>query len=235
MNYESILQKCYLGRLSKLDPNAEIDSFFNEIPIAKKSPPRYNQISPNNETVKLKAEEPFSPPKSPAEFKEPVQLPRFDWIQKTDYITIIFYTKAFSNPQVEITKPSLENVLSVLLSYEHQTYANEIKFSKAIQWPCHTKINYETGKVEIVFKKVDGQIWENYGVLMQRSEDAKIADVRHKYSVVSKVPVNYNTCLIELQRADGTKFTIPIGKHIRVFAKVKGKFYFIICSNVFGL
>lgn len=146
-----------------------------------------------------------------------------------DYITIIFYTKPFSNPQVEITKPDHANVLNVHLSYEHQTFINEIKFNKSIEWPSHTKINYETGKIEVIFKKVDGQIWDNYGVLKQRNEDYKFSDVKYKYNVIKKLQVNHNTCLLELQRIDGNKLTIPIGKHVRVFAKIKGN---LICKLI---
>lgn len=148
-----------------------------------------------------------------------------------DYITIIFYTKSFSNPQVEITPPDQENVLYVYLSYEHQTFVNEIKFNKTIQWPCHTKINYEIGKIEIIFKKHDGQIWENYGVLKQKSEEFNNTDIRYKYNILNKLQISHNTYLLELQRTDGYKLTIPIGKHIRVFAKIKGKF--VNSSDVF--
>lgn len=241
VNYESILQKCYLGRLSKLDPSDEIDTlFFNQVPNKttdlpqriKLTSPKKNVVvtsansnAPDEDVNNLnKATTPLTTTPN-KEFKEPVQLPRFDWIQKMDYITIIFYTKSFCNPQVEITRPDTENVLNVYLTYEHQTFTNEIKFNKNIEWPCHTKINYETGKIEIVFKKIDGQIWDNYGVLKQRNDDYKISESTYKYNVINKSQVNHNTCLLELQRADGNKVTVPLGKHVRVSAKIKGKLY----------
>lgn len=237
VNYESILQKCYLGRLSKLDPNEEIDSYFNQVPKKTIELPHNNKVSPATTTTTT-ITKPTAASKEWSkngddrketttevkEFKEPpVQLPRFDWIQKTDYITIIFYTKPLSNPQVEITKPDHEYNLNINITYDHQTYINQIKINKRIEWPCHTKINYETGKIEIIFKKADGQIWDSYGTLKQYDEDYKFTDNKFKYTIVNKMQVNHNTCLLEMERLDGNKLTIPIGKHVRVFAKIKGK------------
>lgn len=154
-----------------------------------------------------------------------VPLPRFDWIQKTDYITVIFYTKAFSNPLVEIRPPSVDNLLSIFMEYDYQVFMNEIKFLKPIQWPCQVKINYETGKVEVQFKKSESKIWENYGVLKQKSADASLVarESKYKYIVLNKIEVNYNTSLLELQRIEETKLTVPIGRHIRVFGNIQGE------------
>lgn len=140
-----------------------------------------------------------------------------------DSINIIFYTKAFCNPQVEITPLNSDNTLEVILTYDRLVYTNEITFSRGIHWPCQLKVNYETGKVEVIFKKLESKIWENYGVLKQKSQELRPKEFKFKYTVVSKAQVNHNTCLLELQRTDGTKLTVPLGKHVRIFGRVKGE------------
>lgn len=161
-------------------------------------------------------------------------LPRFDWIQKTDYITIIFYTKLFSNPHVEIKKPNVDNVLSINLEYDNQIFTNDIQFNKAIEWPCQVKISYETGKIEIQFRKVVGGIWENYGTLKQSNEEAlaNSAEIKYKYTVMNKIEVNYNTSLLELQRCDETRIVVPIGRHVQLFNNVQGKIFILLLNFI---
>lgn len=83
---------------------------------------------------------------------EPTALPRFDWIQKLDFITIIFYTKAFSNPLVEINSPFNDQTVLICLIYDGFVFKNELVFHEKILWPCDVNVTIETGKVEFVFK-----------------------------------------------------------------------------------
>ncbi|KRT82967.1 hypothetical protein AMK59_3232, partial [Oryctes borbonicus] len=228
VNYDQILNKCLIGRLVLHDSDLTAEDLFvsnkpktptNE---ALKSPTKDSPTiqSNNNQVIK---EEPEKTEEHLENSVSQLPLPRFDWIQKMDSITTIFYTKALSNPQVEINPPNQENVINIFLQYEGKHFVNELKFSKSIQWPCQTKINYETGKIELVFKKVESQIWENYGTLKQRHEEQLVMDFKLKYSVINKVQVNQNIFLLELERVDSSKLTVPVGKHVRVFGKVKGE------------
>lgn len=184
-----------------------------------------NLKSPDKENSKIKFVLPPSTPQNensnsqPEEDKAPS---RFDWIQKTDSITIIFYTKAFRNPQVEVTPITSENNLEINLTYENKTFCNKITFLKSIQWPCNIRTNYETGKIEVVFKKLESKIWENFGELSQMLKEVGIAD-KIKYVMLNKQQISHNTYLMEFKRIDGIKATVPIGKHVRVFGKIKGE------------
>lgn len=110
-------------------------------------------------------------------------------------------------------------------------YTNHLHFTNNIHWPCKVTINYETGKVEINLRKIVSKLWDNYGVLKQTCNSVSIAsDTKVKYIVVNKVEVNHNTCLLALQRSDGVKQTIPLGKHVRVYGEWNGK-SIIINSN----
>lgn len=84
--------------------------------------------------------------------EQPPALPRFDWIQKLDYITVIFYTKAFSNPLVEVNHLVNEQTVVIALTYQDTVFKNELVFYDKVRWPCDVNVTVETGKVEFVFR-----------------------------------------------------------------------------------
>lgn len=210
VNYDQILQKCFIGRLVALDPSINTQNLFTNKP---KTPPKLVQspIQANNniETTTI---------------NEEIILPRFDWIQKMDTITIIFYTKAFSNPLLEIFQSAEDQGILILISYDGTLFSNEIIFFKQVHWPCNIKITIETGKIEMFFKKLHSCIWDNYGVLRQksRSTGSFSANVKYNYVICDKIKINHNTWLFKLDRSDGSKLVVPIGKHIRVFGNING-------------
>ncbi|XP_025837150.1 cytochrome b5 reductase 4 isoform X2 [Agrilus planipennis] len=242
VNYESLLQKCYIGRLVVLDPkmNAE-ELFFGSPKTPKQQDTNGNKPksvvdtikspgSDENDSISIASESrtKFARKADSSDdikyLKDRMFQPRFDWIQKTDYITIVFYTKALCNPQVEIIPQSQDNVVFVYLTYECQVFTNEITFSKSIHWPCHTKVHFETGKIEIIFKKTESKIWESYGSLKQKRDDIERADnVRTHYSLKCKKDINYNTALFELERVDNGKVIVPLGKHVKIYGVINGE------------
>lgn len=98
-------------------------------------------------------------------------------------------------------------------------------FHEEIQWPCSSKVFCETGKVEITFRKKETGIWENYGKLKQYRQDTEAPKntVRYNFIFKNKVRVTHNIFLLELERTDGAKIIVPIGKHIRAFVNVDGR------------
>lgn len=159
--------------------------------------------------------------------------PRFDWIQKIDSITVIFYTKAYCNPQVQITTPTIENEVIIYLMYNKNVYENKLVFLNDIHWPCKVIISCETGKVEIVFRKIATKTWDEYGTLEQScSENSELGEDKIKYVVLNKVEVTHNTCMLSLQRIDGHKQTVPVGYHVRVYGSISGKKLFYIQATV---
>lgn len=171
--------------------------------------------------------ESFLTPQNGSKSNSPAKnLPRFDWIQKTDNITVIFYTKNFSNPQIQITTPTKQNEIKIYLIYSQNCYVNTIKFTSDIHWPCKIKTNYETGKVEVVFRKIEPKIWDSFGTLRQEVFDQEeVCATKVKYIVLNKCDINYNTCILALQRKDGHRQTIPIGHHVRVVCELNGKLF----------
>ncbi|KAJ8950590.1 hypothetical protein NQ314_007815, partial [Rhamnusium bicolor] len=49
-------------------------------------------------------------------------------------------------------------------------WIQRIDWITSVNWPCSIKMVCETGKVEFIFRKTEGKIWDNYGVLRQQSK-----------------------------------------------------------------
>lgn len=268
VNYEQILQKCFVGRLVAIDPNMDTEALFfgnkrdslshlddlatqeeqeqftveatklENLKSLKSNNSIHKTHTPTEEDTSLlarvasptsnidegsvSAEVEESSEKLPKQ-KEQLQLPRFDWIQKLDYITVIFYTKAFSNSLVEILPPTESKMIAIILTYEQTEFRNELEFNQAVEWPGSINVIVETGKITVTFKKIDSLVWENYGRLRQSSRAKEaVKNVKSSFIVKNKVKVTHNTYLIMLDRSDGGKIVTPVGNHIRVFGTIEG-------------
>lgn len=230
MNYDSILQKCYLGRLVAIEPSIDKEALFFGNDAKKMSPKNENTTklqSPRKIQSPRRIPSPQPSPKSVVNKNiEETVLPRFDWIQKMDYINVIFYTKPYSNPLIEIRTPDKDSLIMIYLTYDEWIFCNELNFLKPVEWPCKIKLAYETGKVEIQFRKSASGVWENYGMLKQKRREHAVlgAITKHQFKIINKAQVTHNTFLLEFERLDGTKMVVPLGKHVRVFGTIKGTY-----------
>lgn len=75
----------------------------------------------------------------------PEVIPRFDWIQKTADLSIIFYTKSLCNPAVVIEQ-ICDNGVDVKIFLLNITFEYIFSLTKDVHWPCVVKIAQETGK-----------------------------------------------------------------------------------------
>lgn len=81
----------------------------------------------------------------------------------------------------------------------------------------------------MTFRKKERGVWENYGHLRQQSKDlgalnARNGDgVKHTFSYKKKTQLARNIFLLELERTDGVKIVMPVGKHIEALLNIEGK------------
>ncbi|KAG5892808.1 hypothetical protein JTB14_007310 [Gonioctena quinquepunctata] len=242
VNYEQILQKCYIGRLVSIDPGINTEDLFLGKQETKKEAPRVETAEQSAENTPKKRQSgsavgtsSCSNSENGAEVLEVTtpDLPRFDWIQKLNEISIIFYTPAFCNPMVEVIPPSLEKYISIIITYDETVFKNELVFSEDIVWPCKIKVTCETGKVEVFFQKNISGIWRNYGVLRQSSESVEaVSGAKFTHILVDKVQVTHNTYLMKFERTDERKIVVPIGRHVRAFVNIDGQEWSRSYTNV---
>lgn len=214
VNYEQLLTKCFVGPLRS--------SGMTTIPEGK--PPTTSRLSPNlNEKFKfphfkLSHSTPdISIQKSP----EHVEIiPRFDWIQKTSDLSIVFYTKSLCNPGLTIDQRS-ETEIDVRIFVEHHFNLYQFKLAYKVQWPCQPRIFYETGKIEIVFVKVEPALWTNYGT-MERKKTNDFEDIEREYDVINRTPISEDSYSIVLKPKRKMLQVLPLGYHFSVTARVNG-------------
>lgn len=86
---------------------------------------------------------------------EPEIVPRFDWMQKTDVLTLVFYTRALCNPgwSVELVDAKPEGTdadafgrrVTVRVFAQRSVHVFEFMCANAVRWPCRSKVSFDTG------------------------------------------------------------------------------------------
>uniref|UniRef100_A0A1B0CV03 Cytochrome b5 reductase 4 n=1 Tax=Lutzomyia longipalpis TaxID=7200 RepID=A0A1B0CV03_LUTLO len=219
VNYEQLLGKCYIGPLRNV---ATLNLDGLDFPSGQSNKTQ-SPTSANNGGFRL----PFSisltptptPTAPPTPEKTPDIQPRFDWIQKTSDLTIIFYTKSLCNPG--LTVEQLTDVdTEVRVIVERQTFTYHLKFAHEVQWPCVTRIALESGKVELIFRKAQPALWTTYGT-MERKRGG--GDVEPKeYDAITCHKFNHDSYAIVLRPKRKLLQVQPIGYHISVTVRVQG-------------
>lgn len=144
VNYEQLLGKCYVGPLRNIATISIGDEKASGNPSSS---------STNNEVFKAPSEltatkqSPIKPsPTNASVTTEPIEIiPRFDWIQKTADLTVIFYTKSMCNPGVSIECLS-ECEIAIRIFIDRTMHVCSFRFTHPVVWPCSIKFSTETGK-----------------------------------------------------------------------------------------
>lgn len=218
VNYEQILQKCFIGRLvvSSSPSTATVEEIF-ATSKPKPNSVKTNSVPEQNETKKVLNPSELNDTQT---FSESIVLPRFDWIQKLEEITYIFYTGSYSNPLVQTR--FIENSLKINLVYNGKCFENEIISSKELNWPGLVKVNYESGKIELTFHKTSSGIWDSFGILKQSYKISDSASsCKFEYKVTKKIQVASNIFLLTLKKTNGFNTISPIASHYRVFSETQ--------------
>lgn len=149
-------------------------------------------------------------------------VPRFDWIQKTNELSLVFYTKALCNPALLI-RCIATSKLEICIQIEQTMHCSQFQLADSVDFPpLATKINYETGKIECIFRKNVPALWTNFG-LMTRQKFTDLSNCTYLYNVIERVQITHDSYALVLQPKHTLIQTLPIGHHISVTANVEGK------------
>lgn len=214
VNYEQLLGKCYIGPLRSTG-----------VINLKEDKPMTSRLSPNlNERFKLpsfklsNSSPDVSIMKSPEHITE--IIPRFDWIQKTSDITIIFYTKSLCNPGLVIDCVS-DNEIDIRIFIEKTIHLCQFKFSHNTLWPCSVRIIYETGKIELIFIKQEPKLWTNFGTL-ERRKLVEFDEFQREFDVACRTAISDDSYALILQPKKRVHYIIPLGYHFSVTSRIHG-------------
>lgn len=237
VNYEQLLCKCFVGPLRTtmtinldVSGNSSRAKSINQLASSTtpngcfKAPflPILNSVS-NKSPSTIEGAPSMSAEYSLAAAVEIV--PRFDWIQKTNEISLVFYTKAFCNPGI-VVRSIVEspNKLEISIQIEQTLHVCTFQLADSVDFPpLSTKVNHETGKVECVFRKHVPALWTNFG-LMTRQKLTDLSNATYLYNVIERVQITHDSYALILQPKQNLIQSLPVGHHISVSANVEGRF-----------
>lgn len=225
VNYEQLLLKCYIGPLQNI-ATIILDSRSSQKGInqlAKSTTPNgcfKAPFLPIFATVTNK-----SPNKTPDNGLKLVGdiVPRFDWIQKSNELSLVFYTKPMCNAGITIRcldDSQTKYEISIQICYTVYLYTFE--FVEEVEFPpTNAKITYESGKIEVLLRKRRHQLWTNFGQLI-RDKATDIAHINSIYEVICQRQITHDSHLLVLKPKQQQIRVFPIGYHISISANING-------------
>lgn len=226
VNYEQLLLKCFIGPLqnttsislsqtlgvkqlaSLTGPNGCFKAPF--LPIFSMS--TNQSVSKFDENAKKCGDERVE------------IVPRYDWIQKSNELTLVFYTKPMCNAGVIVRCTSDSNTnYDIIIQIDYTLHTFTFNLIEAVDFPpINTKVNYETGKIEVVFRKSKQELWTNFG-LLSRDKLTDLANVNSLYDVIDRVQITHDSYAIVLEPSSHRQLQVlPIGFHISVTVIIDG-------------
>lgn len=137
VNYEQLLGKCYVGPLRNIATISIGDENTS------------NKPSSTNKDASFKTPTLPQKPANENTSSESIEIiPRFDWIQKTTDLTVIFYTKSMCNPGFSVECMG-ECEVVVRIFIDKTMHFCSFRFTNPVTWPCSIRMSNETGKTTI--------------------------------------------------------------------------------------
>ncbi|KAH8316273.1 hypothetical protein KR067_003896 [Drosophila pandora] len=182
------------------------------------------------------ADFPLPPISKPAEI-----VPRFDWIQKSSELTLIFYTRSFANPGLFLRRRNIKELM-VRVLVEQKWHVFEFQLKDKVEWPPKAvKIGAETGKIEIVLGKEESAPWTTYGSHTSSKLDSPtLEEESYEYEVTRTKEFNHDSFELSLQSNQReVLMVLPVGYHVSLEAPLDGKVvqrsYTPVESSLLGL
>lgn len=225
VNYEQLLLKCYIGPLQNI-ATINLDSGGS-----KKGINQLAQSTTPNGCFKA----PFLPIFTSVTNKSPNQtidtslklladtVPRFDWIQKSSELSLVFYTRPMCNAGITVRSlDDSQTKYEISIQIRYTIYLYTFEFVEEVEFPpTNAKITYETGKIEIYFRKCKHQLWTHFGQLIRD----KLTDITHincVYELICQREITHDSYLLELKPKQQQIRIFPIGYHISISAIING-------------
>ncbi|XP_015434776.1 PREDICTED: cytochrome b5 reductase 4 [Dufourea novaeangliae] len=213
VNYQSILQKCVVGKLSRGSisgptlPSTEITSssstdctnatlgLIKSCTTRSISPENVNECSPSN--VKM------------------------DWRQTSNSITLFYQTiRDYPSVYYQLRRIS-DSKLVFKLFFEKDVITHELELTAGIEWPPVCKRNFDTMEVDFTFTKKIKEIWKTQGSHTISREPNTSSRSYKEYEVLTNTPLSKLVHFLVL-RAKNSLELVPIGRHVEIKMNVMG-------------
>ncbi|XP_011304575.1 cytochrome b5 reductase 4 isoform X2 [Fopius arisanus] len=203
VNYQSILQKCVVGRLIRGNGVEETSPFGND-KITKISPLAAG--AKTSETAKKTS-------------TTPVKI-QSDWKQTTNTVTFAYKpSRDQKSPIFQLIRHSATE-FSLKTVFSTSSITHDYDLDNGVQWPPTWRRDFESMDVEFTFTKATGKLWSHYGsrtVTIDSKNDRCFRD----WEVVSNTSLCHSVNLLVLRCSDYMELT-PVGRHIEAKMSVLG-------------
>ncbi|RLU26461.1 hypothetical protein DMN91_000256 [Ooceraea biroi] len=210
VNYQSILQKCVVGRLCR-GPSSASSS------IAEKSVTGGNNRSPV--TIGLSKSSAAQKPVT----ENSSDLPNIDmnWRQTSNSITLFYQSLCdYTAPYYQLQRLT-DSRLIFRLILEKYVIVHEFELIADVEWPPTCKRDFDTMQVDFTFVKKIKDIWKSQGNHASSRESVISKRTYKEYEVLSNTPLCKLVHLLVVRAKDFVEL-IPIGRHIEVKMNVMG-------------
>ncbi|KAF7380723.1 hypothetical protein HZH66_014099 [Vespula vulgaris] len=203
VNYQSLLQKCVVGRLSR--------------PTASNLSKTIEKSSIANDLLKSCATQ----RKSEEEIGSDLSKIKMDWRQTSNTITLFYQTiNDYQGIYYRISRIN-DTKLVFNLSFEKDIVIHELELAGEIEWPPAWNRNYESMEVDFTFRKKDKTVWKTQGSHTLSREPITNKRVYKEYEVLSNTPLCKSVNLLVLRAKDSLEL-IPSGRHLEAKMKIAG-------------
>ncbi|KOX68616.1 Cytochrome b5 reductase 4 [Melipona quadrifasciata] len=208
VNYQSILQKCVVGRLSRGSVSGTTPSPTENTTVSNTadcSSATLNQITSCTTDCAGQENVPDGD----------LSSIKMDWKQTIQLITFFFKQQTCKSPGLcyELTKQT-DSKLIFKLIFENDTTTHILDLIGKIKWPPTCIRNFETMQVDFTFLKQEKMPWINYGIQMIMRETST-ARLFREYEVVANILLSNLVHLLVLRAKDFLQIITP-GRHVIV-------------------
>ncbi|XP_076232364.1 cytochrome b5 reductase 4 isoform X2 [Calliopsis andreniformis] len=213
VNYQSILQKCVVGRLSRGSVSGTPSS------------PTENAASNTTDcssvtldlikscTTRKGSQENVSQP-SPSDTK-------MDWRQTSNSLTLYYQTlREYPGVTYQVIRIS-DTKLVFKLFFEKDVVTHELELLAGVEWPPVCKRNCDTMEVDFTFTKKTKEIWKSQGSHTIWRETNTNSRTYKEYEVVANTALSKLVHFLILRAKDFLEL-VPVGRHVEAKMNVMG-------------
>ncbi|XP_066597171.1 cytochrome b5 reductase 4 isoform X2 [Prorops nasuta] len=211
VNYQSILQKCVVGRLNR---TSSISSSSSSV---GKETATANSCSPS--TLGLIS----SCTKQNDQENKTDSLPNvsLNWRQTTNSLTIFFQNiNGYTGVIYDLIRIN-DSKLNFKLTIDKDIISYDLELAADVEWPPTLKRDFTTMEVEFTFSKKEKNLWKCHGSHTLSKESSTESRTYREYEVVT----NLNLCKLVnflVLRSQGFLGIIPAGRHLEAKMNVMG-------------
>ncbi|XP_003394638.2 cytochrome b5 reductase 4 isoform X3 [Bombus terrestris] len=213
VNYQSILQKCVVGRLSRGSVSGTTSS-PTENPVSSTSncsSATLNLIT--SCTTHSVSQENVSDASS-------LNI-KMDWRQTSDSLTLSYQTTRYYPGLCYQLSRINDSKLMYKLVFASGSITHELELTAEIQWPPVCIKNFETREITFTFMKQKQELWKSYGEQMVCREMNRDNRTYREYQVLTNKQLSKLVHLLVVRAKDFLQI-VPIGRHVEAMLNVMG-------------